>query len=539
MDNDLARQVLETLKSSGKLSAVKLYLDATGAGLADSKAAVEEIERAGSLRQDVSDIAINASQRPAVDQVIELLERGQKLEAVKLYHNHMGVDLIEAKRAVEQIAVTLGLHKNVAAVPNKSGCFTTLLLVVTGFVVGASLVPAAFGQDWTQWRGPSGDGRSSATELPTTWSSTDKVAWKIPLPEPGNSTPIVYQDQVFLTQANAQSRSLICYSLKDGSQLWQASTDWSGPDPTHGTNPFCSASPVTDGERVVVWHGSAGLFCYDLNGQELWKRDLGIQQHIWGYGSSPVLHQGRCYLNFGPGERSFLIAIDAVTGETIWQHETPINREGTTEAPFQNADYYGSWSTPVVASLAGKEQLVLSLPFRLCGFDLETGTELWTAEGINALVYTSPLIQDDIVVAMGGYNGMSIAVNIDEQGKSKRLWRHAQTPQRIGSGAIHNGHLFIHNDPGIAECLNLETGETVWKERLSGPGGKGTNWSSVMLADGLCYTINQSGDCFVFRADSEFELLSVNSLGETSNSSMVPAAGGLLIRTHQHLWYIR
>jgi outer membrane protein assembly factor BamB len=397
--------------------------------------------------------------------------------------------------------------------------------------------------DWPQWRGPSGDGRCDEKGLPTRWSATENVAWKVALPEPGNSTPVVLGNRVFVTQpiAAENRRTLMCFDRTDGKLLWQAGTHWVDPDPTHSTNPLCSSSPASDGERVIAWFGSAGLFCYDMEGNELWKRDLGVQKHIWGYGSSPVIHGAYCYLNFGPGERSFLIAVDLKTGRTIWQHDEPINTLGTAEASFASADYYGSWSSPVFRSVAGRDQLVSSFPFRVCAFDPLTGSELWTSYGINALVYTSPLISGDIVVAMGGYNGMAMAITAgaDAQGdltQSNRLWRHPKTKQRIGSGVIHDGHIYIHNDPGIAECFELTSGKLVWEDRLTGL--KGTNWSSVMLADGMCYTIAQGGDCFVFRASPKFELVATNSLGEPSNSSVVASHGQLFIRTHEHLWCI-
>ena len=183
----------------------------------------------------------------------------------------------------------------------------------------------------------------------------------------------------------------MCFDRHDGRLLWRQGTEWKENEPTHATNPPCAASPVTDGERVVAWFGSAGLFCYDLQGHLLWKRDLGLQRHIWGYGSSPVLHGDSCFLHFGPGERSFLIALSKQTGETIWQHDEPINKEGTSEAKFSSADYYGSWSTPLLRNIYGRSELIISFPFRVCSFDPATGKELWTCTGINPLVYTSPL----------------------------------------------------------------------------------------------------------------------------------------------------
>lgn len=121
---------------------------------------------------------------------------------------------------------------------------------------------------------------------------------------------------------------------------------------------------------------------------------------------------------------------------------------------------------------------------------------------------------------------------------SRRVWHHPRSPQRIGSGVVKDGKIYIHNDPGTAMCLDLKTGEQVWSERLQGAGKTGQNWSSVMLSEDKCYTITQGGDCFVFRAAPKFELISVNSLGERSNSSIVPSNGELFIRTHAALYCI-
>lgn len=411
------------------------------------------------------------------------------------------------------------------------------------FLMVVNLCLSANAENWPAWRGPRGDGTCTEQGLPTTWNETENVAWKVPLPERGNSTPIVWNDRVFVTQALEKEgrRTLMCFNRQDGRLLWQKGTEWKEKEATHGTNPMCSASPVTDGQRVVAWFGSAGLFCYDFQGNLLWKRDLGMQRHIWGYGSSPVLRGELCFLHFGPGEQSFLIAVSNKTGETVWQHDEPINKEGTSEAKFSNADYYGSWSTPLICDIGGRTELIISFPFRVCAFDPATGKESWTCSGINPLVYTSPIFADGIVVAMGGFGGMTVALKAGGSGdvtKDNRLWRHPRTKQRIGSGAIHNGLIFIHNDPGIAECFDLQTGTLVWEQRLTGKGSPGTNWSSVMIADGLCYTMTQGGDCFVFRAGPQFELVATNSLGEHSNSSIVPSDGQLFLRTYKHLWCI-
>ncbi|PYV36811.1 MAG: serine/threonine protein kinase, partial [Acidobacteria bacterium] len=145
--------------------------------------------------------------------------------------------------------------------------------------------------NWPSWRGPEGLGVSIEQSVPTQWSKTDHVLWRVPLPEPGNSTPVVWGNRVFVTQALKQQnrRMLMCFNRANGKLLWQSGVTYSEPEPTHPTNPYASASPVTDGNLVIVWFGSAGLLAYDMEGHEVWRRDLGKQRHTWGYGASPIL----------------------------------------------------------------------------------------------------------------------------------------------------------------------------------------------------------------------------------------------------------
>jgi outer membrane protein assembly factor BamB len=189
----------------------------------------------------------------------------------------------------------------------------------------------------------------------------------------------------------------------------------------------------------------------------------------------------------------------------------------------------------------GAEQLLMPWPDRLAAYALNTGKELWTCAGLDALVYTSPVYEDGIVVVMGGFNRSVMAVQAGGAGDitaSRRLWRFPRSPQRVGSGVIYQGHIYVHNEPGTAMCLELKTGDVKWEERLTGKSATGQNWSSIMLSGDRCYTITQGGDCFVFRASPQFELLAMNSLGERSNSSIAPSNRELFIRTHQALWCI-
>src|SRR5579872_544584 len=221
--------------------------------------------------------------------------------------------------------------------------------------------------DWPAFRGPNGDGVSSESEVPLHWGPNQNIKWKTPLPAPGDSSPIVSKGKVFVTCATdeGKNRGLYCCDRRTGQLLWSQVVSYERKDPTHGTNPYCGSSPAADGTRVVVWHGSAGLHCYDYGGKKLWSRDLGVFKHIWGYGSSPVFHGDKIILNCGPGERTFVTSIDAANGQTIWQADEQGGASGEKGA----AEWIGSWSTPVVARVNGRDQVLVSLPYHVNGYD--------------------------------------------------------------------------------------------------------------------------------------------------------------------------
>ena len=408
------------------------------------------------------------------------------------------------------------------------------------------LTMPAHSANWPAWRGPDGSGVTSEKNIPIRWSATENVRWKIPLPDRGNSTPTIWGDKVFVTQAVEKDhlRTLMCFSRDGGKLLWQKSVTYTAKEESHEDNPHCSASPVTDGERVVVSHASAGVHCYDFNGKELWKRDLGKQEFEWGSGSSPVLHGDACFVYHGPGKGSHLIALDRKTGKTLWKYDEPDIDVGKRTDGFRGREpgIICTYSTPVVVKSAGREELLMSFPRYLRALDPKTGKELWHSDGLNPLVYTSPIHSDGIAVAMGGFFGNTIAVKSGGSGnvtESHRVWNAERTKAGIGSGVVHDGHIYAVNASGIAECIELKTGKVVWTERVKGDGPKSDTWSSVVLAGDRVYLLNQSGDCVVFRASPKFEQIGANSVGnEMCNASLAVSDGDLFIRTHKHLWCI-
>jgi outer membrane protein assembly factor BamB len=410
---------------------------------------------------------------------------------------------------------------------------------------------AARADNWPAWRGPHGDGHSPESNLPVKWDATHNVRWKVPLPDQGNSSPIVWGDRIFVTQASdktiwpprpasggyaaAAKRSVLCFERATGKLLWQQDTAYPEKEWTHSTNPFCSASPVTDGERVIASHGSAGMVCYDLNGKELWRHDLGKLEHIWGNASSPVLYENLVILWCGPGERQFLLAIDKVTGKTVWKVDIPGGNDG------KDGKWVGSWCTPIVARVQDHDELILGVPREVKAFDPKTGKERWSCGGLGDLVYASPVCSPDgIVVAFSGYGGPALAVRAGGKGdvtSTHRLWHQAKkNDQRVGSPVIVGEHAYLLNATGTAQCFEIKTGKDIWDRQRVG----GQSWSSLVEAGGRFYVGSHGGEVYVLEASPTFRLLATNALGaqEKILSSLAVSDGELFLRTYRHLWCI-
>jgi len=405
------------------------------------------------------------------------------------------------------------------------------------FLVPILSMPA-WADNWPAWRGPRGDGVSEEQKLPLTWSRTENIRWKVPLPGPGNSTPIVWGERVFITQAleGGSRRAVIAFHRADGKKLWQQEVPCQVKETSNRHNPPCSASPVTDGSAVYVYFASAGVVAYDLDGTKLWRRDLGPVLHKWGNGSSPVLYKDLLIVFHGPGEPTFLTALDKRTGKIVWKkEETAIN-----------SGVFGSWSTPVIVKTPERHELVMPLPGDRIGgeglfkaYDPATGDELWRCQGLGNEIYAMPVVSSagDLVVGISGHNGPLLAVRHGGKGDvtaSHRLWRQAgKNPQRIGSGILHDGRLYLADAPGLVECLDAKSGRELWKERLDG-----NLWGSMLLAGGTLYVTNLEGTTFVLSASPKYELQATNALGEPTYAALAASNGELFLRTYEHLYCI-
>lgn len=407
-------------------------------------------------------------------------------------------------------------------------------------LLALSITAATALADWPQWRGPHGNGIADEKDAPLKWSAKENVRWKVPLPGPGNSSPIVWKERVFLTQSldrKGHQRALLCFDRQNGKKLWEQVVAYPEDEPTHGTNPHCAGTPATDGQRVVACFGSAGLHCWDLDGKKLWEHDLGKLQHVWGNSISPIIHENLVIVWCSPGERQFLLAVDRDKGTEVWKKEVPGGKFGKT-----SKDWLGSWCTPAIGKSGGRTILVIGVPDEVRAYDPATGAEIWTCKGAGPLMYTSPVITPEgTVVAFCGYGGPALAVKGGGTGdvtKTHRLWVSGRgSPQRIGSAVVIGPHAFLISAPGLAQCFEIATGKDLWDKQRMG----GQTWSSLVKVGKRLYVGNDEGDVFVIAADpKQLEILARNEMGkgETIRSSLAVSGADIFIRTYKHLWCI-
>ena len=404
----------------------------------------------------------------------------------------------------------------------------------------AVLSTAAFGGDWTQFRGPGGLGISDDKGTPTKWSSTDNIAWKVDLPGPGSSSPIVVGNRAYLTCYSGYGleaskgdqkelvRHLFCFDRGTGKVLWSKPFEpklpehqYQGEGSYHG---YAASTPISDGERLYVFFGKSGVFCLDLDGNQLWQASVGEGTHGWGSGCSPVLFDKLLLVNASV-ESGSLVGFDKLTGKEMW-------RAGGVRS---------AWNTPLLVDVKSRREVVVSTEGRLLSFDPNDGKPLWNADGVHRYVCPSVVAHGDVVFAIGGGH-TSLAVRAGGSGdvtESHGVWRQKKG-SNVGSPIYLDGHLYWANDGGgIVCCQNAMTGEFVYEKRLEP--NAGIIWSSGVLADGKLYYMSQRNGTYVVAAKPEYELLAHNTFADDdsrTNASPAVHNGQLLLRTDRALYCI-
>jgi hypothetical protein len=403
-------------------------------------------------------------------------------------------------------------------------------------------VPSTIAEDsGVIFRGPNGQGIDSESKPPTQWSQTENLAWKIPLPGPGASSPIVWKDRIYLTYhtgffipgqpGGSQEdlrRHLIAIQTKDGSILWKKELVAKLPEQDkirdHG---FAGSTPAADNDAVYTFFGKSGVYAFDHSGKELWQADVGSRTNGWGSAASPILYKDLLIINASVESES-IIALDRKTGKQKWA------AKGIKE----------SWNTPIILQLpGGRTELVLAIQGKILAFDPSTGKELWFCKtDITWYMVPSLVHEDGIVYCLGGRSGIAgLAVKAGGSGDvtaTHRLWT-SNKGSNVSSPVVFKGHLYwTHEQQGIAYCAKADTGKIVYEERLP---RAGQFYSSALLANGNLYYLSRDGKTFLLPAQPKFQNPTINDLSDRSifNGTPVPLENKLLIRSDKFLYCIK
>jgi outer membrane protein assembly factor BamB len=412
-------------------------------------------------------------------------------------------------------------------------------------------------KNWHHWRGPDANGVSTTAKPPLQWSATNNIQWKVPIVGNGSSTPIIWGNKLFvLTAVNtgevdpdlpkpedqpqrvfgithpntAFEFVVLCYDRNTGNLLWSRMATRRIPhEGTHGDNNFASASPTTDGERLYCWFGSAGLFCFDLDGNQLWESDLG-KAHVsasLGEGSSPVVHEGKLVIVRDHKRQSTIQALDAKTGKELWK----VNRhEGN------------AWATPAVVEHSGRTQVITTASGKVRSYDLKTGKVIWKTTGLTGNAIPCPVVEDGAVFCMSGYKGYSLmaiplSVRGDISGSDKIRWTKKRGTPYVPSPILYDGLLaFTQSNQALYSAVNAKSGKTyIDRERLK---GLSNIYGSPVGAAGRIYMTDRSGVTLVLKRSRELSILAKNRLGEQVVSSPALVGNQLFLRGRNHLYAI-
>jgi outer membrane protein assembly factor BamB len=420
--------------------------------------------------------------------------------------------------------------------------------------------------DWPRWRGPFDNGMAKG-DAPLTWSDSQRVAWKAELPGRGHSTPVVWGNRIFVATAvptgklpaatppppeaaaaggrrrggpgggsgpqAEHSLMLMAFDRKTGKRLWEKTsrtvTPHDGFHQQYGS--FASHSPVVDARHVIVSFGSNGVYCYTHDGQLVWEKDLGLKMRMllsFGEGSAPALDGNTVVLLYDHEGDSLLVALDKATGRELWRTPRPV---GST------------WSTPLIAQVDGKKQVIVSATKFVGGYDLATGKLIWQATGLGRNVIPQPVVADGTVHVMSGYQQPNqLAIRLGREGDLTAtdavIWQNQRGNSYTPSPVLHEGKLYFLTDSGTLSCVDAKTGKPYYaQQRLPKPY---SFKASPVGANGKLYLATEDGDVVVVKMGEAFEVLATNTLAdEMFIASPVILDGEIFLRGRNTLYCIR
>jgi len=411
--------------------------------------------------------------------------------------------------------------------------------------------------DWSRWRGPENNGMARG-DVPTEWSDTKNVAWKVAIPGRGHSSPVIWGNKLFVTTAvplrDVESRAsggrsgggagggaglgkeysfrLLCLDRNTGKILWEREATKSVPhEGYHGRyGSFASNTPVTDGKHVVAFFGSRGIYVYDLEGKLAWEKKFGPMEMRLGFGEgvAPTLDGNALYLKFDQEKGSHLLVLDKASGKELWR----VDR-----------DEVSSWSQPFIVTHDGRKQVVVSASSKVRSYDAATGKLLWESAGLGTNVIPAPVTQDGIVYVMSGHREPNLlAIRLgregDLTGSDAILWKNDRGNSYTPSPVLHDGKLYMLTDNGMLSCLNAKTGEPYYRQqRLPKP----YNFkASPVGVNGKLYLASEEGDVIIVKMGEKYEVLAINEMPDQMFiATPAVAEGNLYLRSQNTLYCIR
>ncbi|MGB7345525.1 MAG: PQQ-binding-like beta-propeller repeat protein [Pirellulaceae bacterium] len=409
--------------------------------------------------------------------------------------------------------------------------------------------------NWPQWRGPLGTGVAVDADPPTDWSETDNIRWKTKIPGRGHSSPIVWDDHVFLTAAipvgpklppkpsgrpgahdNLPVDSEYCFAViavdrKSGDVLWNKTVHQAIPiEGAHNTASLASASPVTDGKRVYAHFGTHGLHCLDFKGKTVWSKQLGAMhtKHGHGEGSSPALFDDTLIINWDHEEQSFLTAIDTATGKELWRRDR---------------DEVTSWSTPLILDVDGRAQVIVCGTERVRGYDLASGELVWQCGGLSANIVATPVAEDGILYAGSSYEKRVImAIQLsgskgDITDSTQVHWTRSRGTPYVPSPLIYDGSLYyLTHYQNVMTRIEAKTGTDNPGAMRLGP--LGDVYASPVGAAERVYVTDLDGVTLVLSHSDIPRMIAVNQLGEKVSASAAVVGNEIFLRGDVHLFCI-
>jgi outer membrane protein assembly factor BamB len=420
-------------------------------------------------------------------------------------------------------------------------------------IVGSSIgflcdMRPAWAENWPGWRGPRGDGTSAEQNVPTKWdaSTGEGVLWKVPIPGTGHSSPIVWEDRVFVATCidETKERVLLCVNRNDGRILWKTTVIQSFLETKHKLNSFASGTPVTDGQTVYVSFletdgteapaknvgaprmmtpGTMVVAAYDMDGKQRWITRPSAFSSAHGYCSSPVIYQDLLIVNGDHDGDSHIIALDRRTGETVWK--------------FPRVEKTRSYCTPIIRDVAGKTQLVMTGSKQVVSLDPLTGKQHWMVSGPTEQFVASMVFDGEKFYLSAGFpDHYVMAIQPDGQGdvtKSHVAWSSTEAKCYVPSPVLAAGFLFVADDRGTVNCFDTKNGDRLWHDRLGGHYS-----ASLVTANGLVYCTSDDGDVRVIKPSQTLNVVATNPLGESSFASPAISQGKIYIRGEKHLFAI-